>query len=148
MVHATILLSVTSAQEPPTYDSAGGGTIAFSGRVIKKVDGPGNWVITGMGQDLTIQEKKDGDGNLTLKGFGRITIKEKNGRGHLVVEANNGEFLITDIMNGDGHAYLRNPGRKTITKKDGKGNVYYRGDQPTFPGGKKGDGTAIPEAGR
>jgi hypothetical protein len=110
------------------FDGDGGGEVAFAGTDIGRVDGKGNWIITGNGQNITI-EKKDGDGSLVLRNFGEIRIREKDGRGNLTIEPNNRSISIATV-NGPGHIYLRNPGAKSITMKDGPGNVYFRGNAP------------------
>lgn len=131
-----ILFLVADARsQAPAFIAPQGGQANVPGPVIRIVDGPGNWILSGNNQDVVIQEKKDGDGNLTLRGFRNVTITEKNGNGHLVIEDCTGTFTITDIMNGAGNAYLRIPGPKSIRLKDGPGNVYFWGQEPTFPQG-------------
>lgn len=130
---ATILLGVlvrrSPADEPPTYNGPGGGEFTIERGDIRLVDGDGDWIIWGIGQDLEITEKKDGKGSLTLHNFGEIRIKEKNGPGVLVIEEDNKSVIILKV-DGPGGVYLRNNGYKKIVDKNGPGNVYFKGAPP------------------
>jgi hypothetical protein len=127
-----------------TLDGPGGGEQSIDYSDICKVDGGGNWILWGIGQDLVIHDKKDGDGSLTLHNFGKITILgKKDGNGALVVEKDNKEIHI-NVVNGNGKTYLRNPGLKKISVKDGSGNVYFQGNPP-FVGQKNGAGQIVRE---
>jgi hypothetical protein len=126
----------------PNFDGPGGGELSIDYGDICKVDGPGNWILWGIGQDLVIHEKKDGDGSLTLHGFGNVTILgKKDGNGTLVVENDNKTITIREV-NGPGDTYLRNNGLKKISLKDGPGNVYFHG-APPFVDKKNGTGRII-----
>lgn len=121
------------------FDGEGGGKFTIEDTDIGKVDGPGNWVLFGVGQDLTIHEKKDGTGNLTLKGFGKIKIvQKKDGDGKLIIEEDNGAVSIKEV-NGNGNVYLRNKELNRIDKKDGRGAVYWK-HRPPIIGEKNGPG--------
>jgi hypothetical protein len=113
-----------------SFNDIGGGDVGFDQTDICEVNGPANWTITGLGQDLVIHDRVDGGGGtLTLHGFGNITIKEKNGNRTLVVESDNKSVTI-ETVNGVGQTYLRNPGFKKIQSKNGTGNVYFKGFPP------------------
>jgi len=110
------------------FNGPGGGELTIEDSEISLVDGPSNWIIWGVGQDVTIK-RKDGPGNLTLRGFKNITIIEKNGEGKLIVEADN-ETVTIGRMDGPGHAYLRCKGKKKLENKNGAGNIYFTGSPP------------------
>jgi hypothetical protein len=123
----------------PSFDGPGGGKLSIDYGDIGKVDGPGNWILWGIGQDLVIHDKKDGDGGLTLHGFRNITILgKKDGNGTLVVENDNQSITIREV-NGPGKTYLKNKGLKKISLKDGPGDVYFQG-APPFVGTMNGTG--------
>ena len=129
-------LNPTVAQAQTEFNGPEGGEIKFKDDSIKLVDGDGNWIIWGKGQDLTINEK-NGNGNLTLKGFGKITIKQKNGRGTLTIEDDNKAVHIHKV-DGPGNVILRNKGDKDIDDKNGPGDVLFKGEPPSVT---KKDGT-------
>jgi len=111
------------------FDGNGGGELTIQDSEIGKVDGSGTWIIWGLGQDLVIHDKKDGEGSLTLRNFGNVTISnKKDGNGVLIV-LDCKSVSIREI-NGSGHTYLRIAGLKKITMKDGDGNVYFVGAPP------------------
>jgi hypothetical protein len=130
-----------------TFDGSGDESRAYQGTEICKIDGNGNRTITGVGQTLTILDKKDGRGNTALVNFGRITIgKKKDGDGSLTIErcASSAAAFSVPEINGNGHTYLRCEGPKTIGRKDGNGNIYFRGQEPVIRE-KNGSGQVIRE---
>jgi hypothetical protein len=128
----------------PIFDGPGGGELSIDYGDIEKVDGTGDWILWGIGQDLVIHDKKDGDGTLTLHNFGTITIMgKKDGNGMLVVETDNASIIVSQV-NGRGKTYFQNSGLKKIGLKDGDGNVYYKG-APPFVGTKNGAGQILRE---
>lgn len=137
------LAQQSRADEPPTYNGPGGGEFTIERGDIKLVDGDGDWIIWGIGQDLTIIEKKDGKGSLTLHNFGKITINEKNGPGSLVIQDDNKSVVIKKV-DGAGAIYLRNSGYKKIVDKNGPGNIYFRVVPPIIDR-KDGEGKILRE---
>lgn len=108
---------------------------------IQQVNGPASWIIWADtdGRNLEIADQKDGDGSLTLHGFGAITIhNQKNGNGTLTVEADCGSISIQSV-DGNGDVYFKNPGSKSISHKNGNGNIYFSGKPPKI-GTKDGNG--------
>jgi hypothetical protein len=110
------------------YNGPGGGELTIEDGDISLVDGPGDWVIWGVGQDVTVR-MKNGPGSLTLRGFKNITITEKNGEGKLIVEDDN-ETVTIKKMDGPGNAYLRMKGKKKVEDKNGGGNIYFKHSPP------------------
>jgi hypothetical protein len=132
---------VQAKDGPKVFNGPGGGEYTIEETEIKLVDGPGNWIIWGNGQDVTITEKKDGDGSLTLRGFGKITINEKNGKGTLIIENDNKEVYIKKL-NGPGNVFLRNEGKKKIEEKNGPGDVLFKHKPPIIVKVVDGPGTS------
>ena len=110
------------------YNGPGGGEYTIEDGDIILVDGPGDWIIWGVGQDVTVR-MKNGPGSLTLHGFKNIMITEKNGPGKLIVEEDN-EFVTVRKMDGPGHAYIRIKGKKKFEDKNGEGNIYFKYSPP------------------
>lgn len=137
------LTQLAAGDEPPTFNGPGGGELTIERADIKLVDGDGDWIIWGIGQDLTIIEKKDGKGSLTLHNFRKITIKEKNGPGSLVIQDDN-KSIVIEKVDGPGAVYLRNRGYKKIVDKNGPGNVYFRAVPPII-GHQDGEGKILRE---
>jgi hypothetical protein len=129
------------------YNGPGGGDFTISDSdQIGEVNGPADWHIFADtdGRDLTIANQKDGDGSLTLTGFGAITIaNQKNGAGNLIVE--DSKSIDINHVDGPGSVYLRFPGRKVIHWKNGGGNIYYTGKPPIVQN-MDGPGKVIKEA--
>lgn len=129
LAFAGCAMTMTTASAQRVINGGGDDEFTIEETELKLIDGPGNRIIWGVGQDLVITEKKDGDGSTTLRNFGKITIKEKNGAGRLIIEADCKEVEIADI-NGPGNVYLRNTGKKKIGKKDGGGDIYFLNSPP------------------
>jgi hypothetical protein len=121
------------------FNGPGGGEVTVEDGDISLVDGPGDWIIWGVGQDVTIR-LKNGPGSLTLKGFKNITITEKNGPGKLIVEEDN-ETVTIRKMDGPGHTYFRIKGKKKVEDKNGEGNIYFKHSPPIV---SKSDGPGKP----
>jgi hypothetical protein len=139
---ACMVLSGDAVLGSGPYNGPKGSEITIEDGEISLVDGPGDWIIWGIGQDVHVK-LKNGEGSLTLKGFKNITIGEKNGPGKLVVEEDNQSVTI-DKMDGPGHGYIRCKGKKKIGDKNGDGNVYFRGSPPIVTK-KDGKGQVIRE---
>jgi hypothetical protein len=123
-------------------DGNGGGELTLAdGDNISKCDGSAHWIVwSEQGGDLTILDKKDGEGVLELHGFRSVTISgKKDGNGTLLVHEDCGAFQVNEI-NGRGQTFLRNTGLKRVRLKDGDGNVYFKG-QPPIVGTKNGAGS-------
>jgi hypothetical protein len=127
----------------PNFNGTGGGNQGFDGNDIGEVNGPANWTLTGLGQDLVIHDRVDGGGTLTLHKFRNITIAVKNGSRILVVESDNQSVTINTV-DGDGKTFLRNSGLKKILVKNGAGDILFQGDPP-FVEDQNGSGVVSPE---
>ena len=126
-----------------TIDGAGNTDQEITATELQKIDGKGDHVVRGVGQDLTILDKRDGEGTTTLRGFRNVTIVgKKDGDGGLIV-ANCASITIA-LVNGKGQTYLRIDGPKHIGRKDGDGNVYFTGTAPQVDS-KDGAGNVIRE---
>jgi hypothetical protein len=110
------------------YNGPGGGEFTIEDGDIILVDGPADWIIWGIGQDVTVR-MKNGPGSLTLRGFKNITITEKNGAGKLIIEGDN-ESVTIKKMDGPGSAYIRIKGKKKIQDKNGEGNIFFKDSPP------------------
>lgn len=111
---------------------------------IQQVNGKANWIIWAdtTGRSLEISDQKDGEGSLTLRGFGSISIhNQKNGSGQLIVESDCDSIRISRV-DGQGDVILKNPGSKTIGDKNGDSNIRFAGKPPKI-GRKDGNGQII-----
>lgn len=123
------------------YNGAGSGNFSHyaADGDIGLIDGDGDRVITGEGQDVTIRRKKDGNGSTTLVNFGAVKIREKkDGRGGLTLRQCT-SFEV-DEVNGEGDLELLFKGPKSIARKDGDGDVIYWDQAPRL-GTFNGNGT-------